>query len=245
MSSPTTPAFPSLTKTIVGMTIATLRVRVAQRFGRAGGLAHRTKSSGSAVRSTPVSFFGRRAPLEVEIGSGKARFLIASARARPAHDFLGIERSLSYYRICRDRLARAALANARIVRADGRLFVETALAPASVAAFHIYFPDPWPKKKQKKRRLLDGDLPRAPRGAARAGRAPSASRPTTPTTERSLGPLLETVSGARARRLGEPARSSRRRTTSSSTRGRGGRSGDSLRGGPRSLVFATGYWGGD
>jgi len=104
----------------------------------------------------PRDAFGRRAPLEVEIGSGKARFLVASARACPAHDFLGIERSLSYYRLCRERVDRAALPNARVVRADGRMFVETALAPAGVRAFHIYFPDPWPKKKQKKRRLLDG-----------------------------------------------------------------------------------------
>jgi tRNA (guanine-N7-)-methyltransferase len=43
-----------------------------------------------------------------------------------------------------------------VLRADGRTFVETALAPSSVRAFHIYFPDPWPKKRQKKRRLLDG-----------------------------------------------------------------------------------------
>ncbi len=100
--------------------------------------------------------FGRRAPLEVEIGSGKARFLIAAARANGAHDFLGVERALAYYRVCRDRIDRAALPNARMVRADGRLFVETALAPSSVHAFHVYFPDPWPKKKQRKRRLLDG-----------------------------------------------------------------------------------------
>lgn len=100
--------------------------------------------------------FGRAAPLEVEIGSGKARFLVASALAHPEHDFLGIERSLSYYRLCRDRVGRSGLANAAMARADGRLFVETALAPASVRAFHVYFPDPWPKKKQKKRRLLDG-----------------------------------------------------------------------------------------
>ena len=46
--------------------------------------------------------------------------------------------------------------NAAALRADGRLFVETALGPGSVAAFHVYFPDPWPKKKQRKRRLLDG-----------------------------------------------------------------------------------------
>ena len=139
-----------------------------------------------------TSFFGRRAPLEVEIGSGKARFLIASAQTCPDRDYLGIERSLSYYRLCRERLARTKLPNARIVRSDGRLFVESALAPASVAAFHIYFPDPGPKKKQKKRRLLDGvflELLGArlePGGTLRIATDH-------PDYGRSLGPLLETV----------------------------------------------------
>ena len=141
----------------------------------------------------PAAFFGRRAPLEVEIGSGKARFLIASAREHPARDFLGVERSLSYYRICRERVERSGLANARAVRADGRLFVETALAPESVSAFHIYFPDPWPKKKQKKRRLLDGIFLELlgsrlePGGCVRIATDH-------PDYGRSLGPLIETVS---------------------------------------------------
>ncbi len=99
--------------------------------------------------------FGRQAPLEIEIGSGRARFLVAAARANPAHDFLGLERSLSYYLVCRERVARSGLANARVLRADGRLLLES-LPPNSVRAFHVYFPDPWPKKKQRKRRLLDG-----------------------------------------------------------------------------------------
>jgi tRNA (guanine-N7-)-methyltransferase len=98
--------------------------------------------------------FGREAPLEIEIGSGKARFLIAAARSSPGHDFLGLERSLSYYRICRERVSRSGLSNAVVLRADGRLFARS-IAPGSVRAFHVYFPDPWPKRKQKKRRLLD------------------------------------------------------------------------------------------
>lgn len=100
--------------------------------------------------------FGRRAPLEIEIGTGKARFLIEAARAHPARDFLGLERSLSYYRVSRDRVSRSALANARLIRADARTFVDACVPAGSVSAFHAYFPDPWPKKKQRKRRLLDG-----------------------------------------------------------------------------------------
>lgn len=104
----------------------------------------------------PAAVFGRRAPFEVEVGSGKARFLIEAARRSPAHDFLGLELSLAYYRICRERVARESATNLRVLRADGRRFVERALAPAAVRAFHVYFPDPWPKKRQRKRRLLDG-----------------------------------------------------------------------------------------
>jgi tRNA (guanine-N7-)-methyltransferase len=99
--------------------------------------------------------FGRLAPLEIELGTGKARFLIAAALADPSHDFVGIERSLSYYRFSRERLARARADNARIVRADAQLFVTGCVARASVRVFHVYFPDPWPKKRQRKRRLLD------------------------------------------------------------------------------------------
>ncbi len=138
------------------MTIAALRNQgsTADRPGRWPGAPDEELWFGRPFDA--ASAFSRRAPLEVEIGSGKARFLIASARGCPAHDFLGVERSLSYYRVCRERLARAGLANARVVRSDGRSFVETALSPSSVRAFHIYFPDPWPKMRQKKRRLLGG-----------------------------------------------------------------------------------------
>lgn len=139
----------------------------------------------------PASWFGRGAPLEIEIGTGKARFLMDAARANPSHEFLGIERALAYYRISRDRIARSGLVNARAVRADGRLFAE-ALAPASVHAFHVYFPDPWPKKRQRKRRLLDGHTLEIladrlePRGLLRIATDHAGYGST-------LGPLLESV----------------------------------------------------
>jgi tRNA (guanine-N7-)-methyltransferase len=138
------------------MKIAGLRNQgsTATRRGRHPGTEDEQLWIGRSFAAPDV--FGRTAPLEVEIGSGKARFLIASARACPEHDFLGVERALAYYRICRDRLDRLAVPNAFMVRADARIFVTAALAPASVRAFHVYFPDPWPKKRQRKRRLLDG-----------------------------------------------------------------------------------------
>ena len=102
--------------------------------------------------------FGRRAPLEIELGTGKARFLIAAAGANPSRDFVGVERSLSYYRIARRRITRARLPNARIVRADARMFVEGCVAAGSVRAFHVYFPDPWPKTRHRHRRLFGGNL---------------------------------------------------------------------------------------
>jgi tRNA (guanine-N7-)-methyltransferase len=58
--------------------------------------------------------------------------------------------------VSRDRVSRSGLANARLLRTDARTFVDGCISPGSVSAFHIYFPDPWPKKKQRKRRLLDG-----------------------------------------------------------------------------------------
>ncbi len=112
------------------------------------------------VRTAPFSpgaLFPGEAPLEIEFGSGKARFLIESGRRHPDRNYLGLERSLSYYRIARDRVERAGLPNVCIVRAQAEEIVDF-LADSSVSAFHAYFLDPWPKKKQRKRRLLRAEF---------------------------------------------------------------------------------------
>ena len=91
--------------------------------------------------------------VEVEIGSGKGSFLVAESEARPETLFLGIERARRYWLYAADRLRRRRRPNARIVLGEA---VETlnALPADSIAGLHVYFPDPWPKRRHAHRRLL-------------------------------------------------------------------------------------------
>ena len=98
--------------------------------------------------------FRRNAPLHVEIGSGKGAFILNEARARPDCDFLGIEWAKKYYLYTVDRIGRWNLQNVRIIRTDVASLIPE-FPDASVSAFHIYFPDPWPKKRHHKRRFIN------------------------------------------------------------------------------------------
>ena len=102
-----------------------------------------------------AAIFGRTAPVEMEIGVGKGRFLLNAAAADPARDFFGLEIEAEYAAIVRVRAQRAGLGNIRVERLDGKAFVASRLAPGCLAALHVYFPDPWPKKRHHKRRLVD------------------------------------------------------------------------------------------
>jgi tRNA (guanine-N7-)-methyltransferase len=102
-----------------------------------------------------VELFGRAAPLEVEVGTGKGLFLTAACRTQPDHDFLGIEIAKKYAQYAAARLVRADLNNGKVISGDGlRLFREWFPAN-SLAAVHVYFPDPWWKARHKKRRVLN------------------------------------------------------------------------------------------
>jgi len=102
--------------------------------------------------------FGRGAPLEVEVGSGKGLFLRSAAVERPDVDFLGIEIGPKYARFAAAGLVKRAIPNAVVVIADaGRVFAEV-LPDACLAAVHVYFPDPWWKKRHAKRRLMRPDF---------------------------------------------------------------------------------------
>jgi tRNA (guanine-N7-)-methyltransferase len=102
-----------------------------------------------------AALFGRVAPLEIEVGSGKGLFLAAAAAGDPAADFLGVEILGKYARYVAARLAQRELANARVIHGDAQHLFRTWLAEASVRAVHLYFPDPWWKARHKKRRLMN------------------------------------------------------------------------------------------
>ncbi|MGA7991031.1 MAG: tRNA (guanosine(46)-N7)-methyltransferase TrmB [Thermoanaerobaculia bacterium] len=113
---------------------------------------------GEGGEERPVDFtaiFGRTAPVEMEVGVGKGRFLLGAAAAHRDRDFFGLEIEPEYAAIARLRAEKAGLTNVRVERLDGKGFVLRRLAPACLAALHVYFPDPWPKKRHHKRRLVD------------------------------------------------------------------------------------------
>lgn len=102
-----------------------------------------------------VELFGRVAPLEVEVGTGKGLFLTAACRTQPEHDFLGIEIAKKYAQYAAARLSQGELNNGKVISGDGlRLFREWFPA-SSLTAVHVYFPDPWWKARHKKRRVLN------------------------------------------------------------------------------------------
>jgi tRNA (guanine-N7-)-methyltransferase len=99
-------------------------------------------------------FFGRGGPVHIEIGCGKGTFLVNQGRVQPEVNFIGIERASKYYRYAMDRIGRWGLTNVRIARTDAASFVANFVADGSVDCFHIYFPDPWPKRRHHRRRFF-------------------------------------------------------------------------------------------
>ncbi len=110
------------------------------------------------IRLDFAELFGNDHPVIVEIGSGKGRFLIGSAMERPDVNFIGIEKSLHYHRVIRDRISKRHLQNVRLINHDAFLVMQKMFAGASVAEIHIYFPDPWPRRREQKRRIIRPDV---------------------------------------------------------------------------------------
>jgi tRNA (guanine-N7-)-methyltransferase len=97
--------------------------------------------------------------LEVELGSGDSSFLAEYARQNAGRNFLGVERLLGRIRKLDRKGRRAGLTNLRGVRIESAYFLEYLLPPHSAVALHIYFPDPWPKRKHRRNRLINERFP--------------------------------------------------------------------------------------
>ncbi|HVP12980.1 MAG TPA: tRNA (guanosine(46)-N7)-methyltransferase TrmB [Phycisphaerae bacterium] len=102
----------------------------------------------------PRKLFSNGHPLEMEIGCGKGGFLLRQARAHPDRNYLGVEWANKFYKYAADRMARWGVGNVRVVRTDAKVLVMTRLVPCCLSVLHVYHPDPWPKKRHHKRRLI-------------------------------------------------------------------------------------------
>ena len=116
-----------------------------------------------------AKLFPSQQPLEVELGSGDSSFLAEYARQNVGRNFLGVERLLGRIRKLDRKGRRAGLTNLRGVRIESAYFLEYLLPPHSAAALHIYFPDPWPKRKHRRNRLINERFPALARQALVSG----------------------------------------------------------------------------
>ncbi len=105
-----------------------------------------------------AEMFDNADPVEVEIGCGKGLFLINAATQQPLRNYCGIEIARKYALFAASRVARRGLTNVRVARADAQQVLREWIADRSVATLHVYFPDPWWKRRHKKRRVFTESL---------------------------------------------------------------------------------------
>jgi tRNA (guanine-N7-)-methyltransferase len=116
-----------------------------------------------------AELFPRPRPLEVELGCGDASFLVEYARRNFTRNFIGVERLLGRLQKLDRKGRRANLENLRGVRIESAYFLQYLLPAHAAAALHIYFPDPWPKKKHRRHRLINEAFPALARAALVSG----------------------------------------------------------------------------
>ncbi|QDT49248.1 tRNA (guanine-N(7)-)-methyltransferase [Symmachiella dynata] len=103
-------------------------------------------------------YFGNDHPVEVEVGAGRGLFLFNEGRRRPESNFLGIEINYREGRRAALRVAKREMSNVRFLGGDAKVVLGERIASASVAGVHVYFPDPWWKRRHKPRRVFDDFL---------------------------------------------------------------------------------------
>lgn len=113
----------------------------------------------ASVSAPPAAFdlaelFDNHHPIEVEVGFGKGAFLVAAAQLHPEINYLGIENDRGLQLYVANRIAKRHLKNAKLACGDAARLLADYIPPASLQAIHVYFPDPWWKKRHRKRRVF-------------------------------------------------------------------------------------------
>jgi len=171
---------------------------------------------------SPEQIFGRRAPLVLEIGSGMGETTAAIALAHPQADFIAVEVHGPGIGSLLKRVEEHGLRNLRIIRHDAVEVLERMVPDAALAAIHLFFPDPWPKKRHHKRRIVRPDFAAlAARKLAAGGILHAATdwpeyadhihavlneQPLLEPAEAGLVKRMQTKFESRGRRLGHPIR---------------------------------------
>ncbi len=142
------------------------------RLNVGGKLSFRRRIRGSVCSESPLAIFGgedtprlgdlvpeRFAEVELEIGPGKGAFLLAATAARPDTFLLGIEAAPAYALLAAQRLAATGRDNGLLLVDHGNLYLRDRVPDASLERVHVYFPDPWPKRRHRKRRFFAAETP--------------------------------------------------------------------------------------
>lgn len=102
--------------------------------------------------------FGNTKSVELEIGTGKGRFILLAAASQPDVNYLGVEYASKYLERAIARCGKRGITNVRLVHDEALRFMTCALPTDSISCVHVYFPDPWPKKRHHKRRFFRAEM---------------------------------------------------------------------------------------